>query len=723
MTNLITGYHYDIGRREIYEDRVNVQEITTSGNIQLAIAVVADGVGGENKGERASQLAIDSLFQYLKSSTEMDISVLLSKAAMVANQQVHHIARETGGASTTLAIAAVDKNDKLYVANVGDSRVYLCRNQKLTQLTMDHTFANIMPLRGKMSVEAARENPRAEVLMRAVGPREKIPIDIGFYVNTNDPKVANSRGREGLPLKKGDSILVCSDGLIKESPSGVQYATDEEIIQVVNTQEGEKAARNLVSFALGRDADDNVSAALIQMPDPARHRAAKRPFYMMAGAGLLLFLIAAVIVGFVFRNQQGEQDTLASESTAAAIAASTRDDQANLLASSVTETAVAAVTQTAVVAAYTPTPTPTPTLTPTPRPTSIPGQIGYYISDIEQRPFTLADPIESGSENIQLHINNDISIIPEDAYIFAQPTSKIEFENVTTDSAAEAGISILLYEGSNIFLDTGGYLNGADISPIADERISFFISGSCMSAEYDTETSVMLIGCYEGNCSYRADKRDEATTIEEAYLLKYDVLGRNVIETRRILRSESVVYKNILLQSDAGRTVHDRCILPIFPPIPPTNTPTPTDAPATVTDVPTSKPKSATDTPIPPPTATDTPIPPPTATDTPIPPPTATDTPIPPPTATDTPMPPPTATDTPMPPPTATDTPKPGNGPPSPTPCDDCYNQIPSNKNIPTTSSKSHLPLLAFPTLFLCLGAVFASSYSAPKKPEQSDKK
>ena len=193
MTKLITGFHYDIGRREVYEDRVAVREVNTAGNVILTVAVIADGVGGENKGERASQLAIDTLFRYLNDSPETDIPVLLSKAVLVANRQVHRIANETGGASTTLAIAAVDKNDKLYIANVGDSRVYLCRNQKLTQLTMDHTFANIMPLRGKMSAEAARENPRAEVLMRAIGPLEKIPVDIGFYVNTSDPRVAQAR--------------------------------------------------------------------------------------------------------------------------------------------------------------------------------------------------------------------------------------------------------------------------------------------------------------------------------------------------------------------------------------------------------------------------------------------------------------------------------------------------------------------------------------------------
>jgi protein phosphatase len=600
MTELITGYHFDIGGRDVLEDRASVQEVTTPANLSLVVAVVADGVGGENKGERASQLAIDTFFHYLRSSPDADVPTLLSRAVQMANQAVHGIAHETGGASTTMAVAALHQGTTLYVANVGDSRVYLCRNRKLTQLTLDHTFANMMPLQGKMSREAAAANPRAEALMRAIGPRPNIPVDIGFYVNTMEPQVAAERGMAGLALQQGDAILVCSDGLVKTSRrTGHPFVTPDEIIRVLNTQEGESAARSLVSFALGRDADDNVSAAVLQTPDPARTKRAQRPSSTFIGVGLTLVLAAAVIVYFVLQNQGREQASLAAAATSdvmsaaetatiAAGAIATSAGEASELAQAATSTAAAAATMTAIVAAYTPTPTPTATPSATPRPTRVPNQIGIFIRGGDSQPFTLADSIVISGTNGELHVNHDDTLISEDAHIFAFPNTQVQFEKVTADVAAEAGISMLLYEGSDIFLDTGDYVNGADISPIGDTRISFLVSGSCMSVQYEQETDSVSIGCYDGSCSYRAEEREALTPLPRGELLRYDVQARQTIETRRLRASESNRYRQALLASSSGRQVYDRCILPLFPP---TSTPTPTRTPTatpTRTPVPTT---------------------------------------------------------------------------------------------------------------------------------------
>lgn len=336
MKSLITGLFFDIGNREIYEDRLAVTQLTTRSGLELTVALVADGVGGANRGERAAQLAVDRVLYYLaEEGTSLTVPQLLQHAFMAANEAVCAEAVQLDGGNTTLA-AAVVHNGRLYIANVGDSRIYLCRNGKLNQLTLDHTFAEVMPQLGKMSATAAAANPRAEVLVRYVGSGPNFTADLGFYVETKNPNIAEKRGRQGLLLKPGDSVLLCSDGLVKTAVSGQPFTTTDEIIRVLQTQEGDKAARSLVSFALGRNVDDNVSVALLQTPDPQRRRRARLPFIR----AFLLFTIL-LLVGFLtlYQNYQQEitlaradftsqQDDLAQEAAAAldAVAATATAD-------------------------------------------------------------------------------------------------------------------------------------------------------------------------------------------------------------------------------------------------------------------------------------------------------------------------------------------------------------------------------------------------------------
>ena len=346
MSDVVIGSHFDIGARKLYEDRVSAVELTSAGGMAMSVALVADGVGGENKGERAAQLAKDVVVDYLTSSTEREnVSLVLRRAVKAANATVHNYVLTMGSGliSTTLSLAVVHhakEGPVLYIANVGDSRVYLCRSGKLTQLTLDHTFANIMPLQGKMSYEAAQDNPRAGVVMRALGPVEKIKVDVGFHVNNADYRTANERGQRGLPLREGDSVLVCSDGLVKLSPTtGKPLIEEDEIVRVLTTQEGDRAARSLVSFALGRDADDNVSAAIIQMPDPKRHTRAALPLKVMGAVAGLLVAFAIILIAFLGSRLVAGQETRLSQ-TATAESALARLSQTS-------EAQMAAATQTA----------------------------------------------------------------------------------------------------------------------------------------------------------------------------------------------------------------------------------------------------------------------------------------------------------------------------------------------------------------------------------------
>lgn len=477
MAKIIIDSHYDIGGyRDVYEDRVATRQFTSAGGLQLLVAAVADGVGGENKGERAAQTALDSLFAYLERSRETNIPTLLTQAVMYANRNVHQLQKETGGASTTLSVAVIDESNlRLFIANVGDSRVYLCRNQKLTQLTIDHSFANVMPWRGQISPEAARQHPRAQALMRAIGPKDQIEVDLGFYVGTTDYEVANERGKNGLPIQDGDSILVCSDGLIKDSPkTGEVLVTNEEIVRTLHEKEGKKAAQELVSFALGRGSDDNVSAAVIQMPDQWRVWRGRRSLLAL-GAGALV-VICGLIVGLsMLSNRAGE-----AESTAAALAQ--------------VQTGTAAVEQT--VAAYTPTPTATATQTATPTPTLPPFEAGQAgINRLDGAAFRVGDEFSAGSSALQLLVYHQDGWTPP-GYIYAYPSSVLVVDNVN-----DQAYNLSLLGGSRLFVENGAYSRVGVFLLQAASRIGVNVDGGCLAVDY-TQPDEALLSCYAGACSY-----------------------------------------------------------------------------------------------------------------------------------------------------------------------------------------------------------------------------
>jgi PPM family protein phosphatase len=534
---ILTGEACDPGGRELYEDRVETRQLTTAGGLRLAVAVVADGVGGENKGERAAEMGKNAVFAYLEKSHEKNLPSLLTQAVQYANLSVHRIREETEGASTTLVVAVVWEN-RLFIANVGDSRIYLARGSKLTQLTLDHTFANIMPMRGQLSRDAAAAHPRAEVLMRALGPKESIPVDSGFYVGTLDYEEANIRGLKGIPLKKGDSILLCSDGLVKSSlRTGQPFVKPEEITRILLTYEGAKAAKMLVSLATGRDPDDNVSVAVLQTPDPVRRHRARIPYYLGGSAILVLLMLLVFILQVTFQTK----------------------DQLHFVSDASTSTAVAFLASTRTVAAYTPTPQPTFTPTPTLRPTLEQGQVGTIHMDGLIRNFKENGELNTGESFAEIKVNH--LGIGQDAIIYAQPGTRVKF-----DTVSDSSFKFILFSGSNIFVETGLYSGGARITLAEAPALEFSVSGSCMALDYQPDTFHVLVSCYKGNCSYRRNFGDPAFFLEGEQLV-FDTQFDHMVEKRFIPGESADLY---LSQVPQVSMAHD-CIFPYKP------TPTPTE--------------------------------------------------------------------------------------------------------------------------------------------------
>jgi PPM family protein phosphatase len=307
-TPISLGMACERGGRANLEDRVAARPVTTAGGLLLTVAMVADGVGGSNYGERAAELAVEVAFRELEQASLSDpaqIPGLLSHVFEKANEAVHQEARaekEKRGMGSTATLVAIHDN-RLYLANVGDSRAYVirgARGEQVIQLTRDHTWAREMT--GRLGKAQAAAHPKAEELVRSIGYAPEVKVDLGVYQNgdeTEDGETEEAASQwQGLLLGANDRVLICSDGLIKARHNGSQpYVSETEIAQIVTRQPPEKAAPTLVQMAVSRQADDNVSAVVMET------LSSKRAFYLplpvvygSVGAMALLLIVALLLV-------------------------------------------------------------------------------------------------------------------------------------------------------------------------------------------------------------------------------------------------------------------------------------------------------------------------------------------------------------------------------------------------------------------------------------------
>lgn len=203
---VIPSNYQNIGARENQEDSFalsdyrNRQELEENG----VLAVVADGMGGLSYGEEASRVAVQHFIrEYANSNGEESIPGRLNLSLSIANTAVFDLAyngRDDYDLGTTLVATAVFV-DQLYWISVGDSRIYLFRDEELKQLTNDHIYANHLDIdvaNGKISRDEANNHPEKDYLTSYLGLPSLTEIDQNF---------------EPLQLKGGDIILLCSDGL------------------------------------------------------------------------------------------------------------------------------------------------------------------------------------------------------------------------------------------------------------------------------------------------------------------------------------------------------------------------------------------------------------------------------------------------------------------------------------------------------------------------------
>lgn len=253
------------------EDRCIARQITTASGMDLYVGVVADGIGGFKAGEVASQITVDTILNTLQSSPETNPIKLVEQALQAAHQAVRKNARANPHWSEmgTTATLAVIHEGVLYLGHVGDSRAYLLRKGKLSQLTLDHTWGNENVRKKLLTPEEAKRHGRRGELARYIGQADTpvLEVDLGYRKDGNVDPSNSILVREGLQLEAGDVILLCTDGLVKERLNGKgTYVEEAELTLTLARNAPKDAVNRLLQYALGRKVDDNVSVVVMQVP-------------------------------------------------------------------------------------------------------------------------------------------------------------------------------------------------------------------------------------------------------------------------------------------------------------------------------------------------------------------------------------------------------------------------------------------------------------------------
>src|SRR5260370_12507051 len=227
-------------------------------DLSHGIFVVCDGMGGQQAGELASKIAVDTVLDHFRQDHSTapvggagfegvsSRAVSLATAIQLANQAIHESgARDPNhaGMGSTIVAVAVDGN-LFSIANVGDSRIYLIRKNEVAQLTQDHSLVMEQVRRGLMTLEEAENSKMQNVIVRALGTDDTVEPDLAHH-----------------EFSPEDMLLLCSDGLSR-------YVKEDRIAEAVNQESLDKACSDLIEAAKAGGSDDNITSLLLRATPP-----------------------------------------------------------------------------------------------------------------------------------------------------------------------------------------------------------------------------------------------------------------------------------------------------------------------------------------------------------------------------------------------------------------------------------------------------------------------
>lgn len=244
--HLSVGSQTAAAGRETNEDAVLVTQLAEQepGAGPGFLLAVADGMGGHQRGEVASQTAIELLNDLFARDRPEDVAQALKQAYRRANEAIFQQAALTpdGGPMGTTLVAAVIAGKYVTIANIGDSRAYLVRANQLTQITQDHSLVAEQVAQGQLTEEAARHSPRRNIITQSLGTT--------VALDRRMPSIYE------LVLLPEDRLLLCSDGFF-------DVLTNDDYVTSVVSDDAQASATQLVTLASQRGAADNVSAVIV----------------------------------------------------------------------------------------------------------------------------------------------------------------------------------------------------------------------------------------------------------------------------------------------------------------------------------------------------------------------------------------------------------------------------------------------------------------------------
>jgi protein phosphatase len=252
------------------------------------VLAVADGMGGYDRGEVASKMAIDALLERLGNLDTEDSSLILKQAYRRANDEIFEggVSQGEDNMMGTTLVAGLIRGNELSLANVGDSRAYLLRAGALTQVTQDHSLIAEQVRMGVLTEDEARSSQHRNIITRALGHRERVEVDV-FE----------------LTLLPEDRLLLSTDGVH-------DYLEEDEIREVLIERSPDEATSELVERALANGSTDNLTALVawlaplrvLEAPvlpaDVPRERASML-VPLIAGVGLIIVVLVVIILLFL----------------------------------------------------------------------------------------------------------------------------------------------------------------------------------------------------------------------------------------------------------------------------------------------------------------------------------------------------------------------------------------------------------------------------------------